>query len=78
MRIPGTKLQGWRAIAVGALGVYALVFILLNNHKLEVNFVFFKLKSHELLALLVVLACGFAVGYIWRARRGAEQEAAGR
>lgn len=69
VRIPGTKIQGGRAIAVGALGLYVLLFILLNNRKLEVDFVFFKLKSHELLALVVVLACGFAAGYIVHGRR---------
>jgi len=69
VRIPGTKIQGGRAIAVGALGLYALLFILLNNRKLEVNFVFFSLKSHELLALIVILACGFAAGYIVHGRR---------
>jgi len=69
VRIPGTKIQGGRAIAVGALGLYALLFILLNNRRLEVNFVFFKLRSHELLALIVILACGFAAGYIVHGRR---------
>ena len=69
VRIPGTKIQGGRAIAVAVLGLYALLFILLNNRKLEVNFVFFKLRSHELLALIVILACGFAAGYIVHGRR---------
>ena len=69
VRIPGTKIQGGRAIAVGALGLYTLLFILLNNRRLEVNFVFFKFRSHELLALVVILACGFAAGYFVHGRR---------
>jgi hypothetical protein len=69
VRIPGTRIQGGRAIAVGALGLYTLLFILLNNRRLEVNFVFFKFRSHELLALIVILACGFAAGYFVHGRR---------
>ncbi len=64
MRIPGTKLQGWRAIAVGALALYVLLFIVLNNRKLEINFVFFSIQSHELLALLVIVILSFAAGFI--------------
>jgi uncharacterized integral membrane protein len=68
-RIPGTHLEGWRAIAVGALAVYILLFVVLNRRKLEVNFVFFKVRSHELLALIVILALGFAAGFIVRGRQ---------
>ena len=68
-RIPGTKLQGWRAIAVAALGLYILVFVVLNNRKLEVNFVFFKVRSNELLALVVIVALSFAAGFIVAGRR---------
>jgi uncharacterized integral membrane protein len=69
VRIPGTNLQGWRAIAVGALGLYIVLFIVLNNRRLEVNFVFFKIRSHELLALLVIVLLGFAAGLIVGDRR---------
>ena len=69
VRIPGTHLQGWRAIAVGALALYVVLFILLNNHRLEINFVFFKLRSHELLALIVIVLLGFVAGFIVGARR---------
>jgi uncharacterized integral membrane protein len=68
-RIPGTHLEGWRAIAVGALAVYILLFIVLNRRRLEVNFVFFKVRSHELVALIVILALGFAAGFIVRGRQ---------
>ena len=69
VRIPGTKLEGWRAIVVGVLALYVVLFIILNNRKLEVNFVFFKIRSHELLALIVILLLGFAAGFIVSGRR---------
>jgi hypothetical protein len=67
-RIPGTDLRGWPAVLVGALGLYILLFIILNDRKLEVDFVVFSVKSNELLALLVILALGFAAGFIVRGR----------
>jgi len=71
VRIPGTKIQGRRAIAVGVLALYILLFVILNNHKLQVNFVFFKVRTHELLGLIVIAALGFAAGFIVRGRRQA-------
>jgi hypothetical protein len=71
VRIPGTNLRGGRAIAVGVLGVYVLLFVLLNRRHVEVNFVFFKIRGNELLALVLVLALGFAAGFIVRGRRQA-------
>jgi uncharacterized integral membrane protein len=64
IRIPGTNLRGWRAIAVGALALYIALFVALNNRKLEVNFVFFKVRSNELLALVVLVALSFVAGFI--------------
>jgi hypothetical protein len=80
-RIPGTDLRGWPAVGIGALGLYILLFIILNDRKLEVDFVAFSVKSNELLALLVILALGFAAGFVVRGRLrpttqpGAEQRA---
>jgi len=67
-RIPGTDLRGWPAVVVAALGVYILLFVIVNDRKLEVDFVLFSVKSNELLALLVILALGFAAGFIVRGR----------
>ena len=69
VRIPGTNLQGWRAVAVGGLALYVLVFIALNDRRLEVNFVFFKIRSNELLALVVLVILGFIAGFIMGGRR---------
>jgi uncharacterized integral membrane protein len=68
IRIPGTKLEGWRAIAVGIGALYLLLFIALNNHKVEVNFVFFKIRSHELLAFVLIVALSFGAGFFVRGR----------
>ena len=69
MRIPGTKLEGWRAIVVGVLAVYGLLFIILNRRHVEVNFVVYKVRTNELLGLIVILALGFAAGVIVGGRR---------
>jgi uncharacterized integral membrane protein len=68
-RIPGTNLRGWRAIAVAALAIYILVFVILNDRKLEVHFVFFKIRSNELVALIVIAVLAFVAGYIVGGRR---------
>jgi uncharacterized integral membrane protein len=69
VRIPGTNVRGWRAIAVGALGLYIVLFIILNNRELRVNFVFFETRSNELLSLIVIVILGFAAGFILGGRR---------
>ena len=69
VRIPGTKLEGWRAIAVGILALYVLLFIILNRRHVEVNFVFYRVRSNELLGLIVILLLGFAAGFIVGGRR---------
>jgi uncharacterized integral membrane protein len=69
VRIPGTKLEGWRAIAVGILALYVLLFVILNRRHVEVNFVFYKVRSTELLGLIVILLLGFAAGFIVGGRR---------
>jgi hypothetical protein len=68
VRIPGTSLQGGRAVAVGALALYVLLFIALNDRKLKVDFVLFSVQSNELLALIVIVGLGFAAGFIARGR----------
>jgi len=70
VRIPGTNVRGWRAIAVGALALYILLFIILNNRQLKINFVFFEVRSNELLSLIVIVILGFAAGFIVGGRRG--------
>jgi uncharacterized integral membrane protein len=75
VRIPGTNLEGGRAILVGVLALYVLLFIALNSRRLEVNFVFFKVRSNELIGLLVIMALSFAAGFLVR---GWQQSGGGR
>lgn len=63
-RIPGTNVQGWRAVAVFVLGLYVLLFLILNDRKLEVDFVFFTFKSNMLLALVLIVVLGFVAGFV--------------
>jgi uncharacterized integral membrane protein len=68
-RLPGTKLEGWRAVVVVLVAVYLVLFVVLNTRRVEVNFVFFKLRSHMLLAFALVIVLGFVIGYFFRGRR---------
>jgi uncharacterized integral membrane protein len=67
--VPGTNLRGGRAIAVVVLVVYLVLFVLLNTRRVQVNFVFFKLHSHVLIAFALVAVLGFLAGYFVRGRR---------
>ncbi len=63
-RIPGTKIEGWRAVMVVILGLYILLFLIVNNRKLKVDFVFFSVQSNELLALVVIVVLSFVAGFV--------------
>ena len=63
-RIPGTKIEGWRAVMVAILGLYILLFLIVNNRKLKVDFVFFSVQSNELLALVVLVVLSFVAGFV--------------
>jgi uncharacterized integral membrane protein len=69
VRIPGTNLQGNRAIAVGALILFLLLFIAANDRKLKVDFLIFSVQSNELLALILIAGLGFAAGFLIASRR---------
>ena len=69
IRIPGTSIAGVRALVVGALAVYVVLFIALNDEQVQLHFVFFRIRSNELLGLAVIAAFSFAAGYIVRGRR---------
>lgn len=68
VRIPGTSLQGNRAIAVGALVLFVLLFIAANDRKLKIDFLIFSVQSNELLALILIAGLGFAAGFIAHSR----------
>ena len=61
-------------ILIGLLGLYAVLFVLLNLDEVDVNFVFFSARISLFVAMLLLLAIGFAGGYLTgemrRRRRG--------
>jgi uncharacterized integral membrane protein len=69
VRIPGTSLEGGRAVAVIAIAIYVFLFVVLNSDRVTVNFVLFKFRTNELLGFLLIFVLGFAAGYIVRGRR---------
>ena len=70
LRIPGTNVRGWRALLFAVVGLYVLLFIILNAHKIGINFVFFTLRTSQLFALILVTALGFGAGLFVGTRRG--------
>jgi ABC-type glucose/galactose transport system permease subunit len=69
VRIPGTSLQGGRAVAVGAVVLFVLLFIAANDRRLKVDFLIFSVQSNELLALILIAGLGFAAGFMIASRR---------
>ena len=53
-----------RLILLGLLGLYLLLFIVLNNGQVTVNFVFFKTDISLIVGLVLAIVLGFAGGYI--------------
>ena len=69
---PGRGLQ-WKLIAWVAVAVYALVFLLLNNDKTDVSFVFFTVETRLIWLILLSMGLGAFLAILgprwWRARR---------
>ena len=68
---PGFK---WtpRRIAIGLISIYGLVLVFLNLHRTDVNFVFFTTSAPLFVLVVLALAVGFALGWLFddiRARR---------
>ncbi len=61
-----------RRIAVGVLVVYAVLLALFNRDSVAVNFVFFKTEASLFVVIVLAVALGFLVGWLFddiRARR---------
>jgi uncharacterized integral membrane protein len=69
----------WSLIALAAIGLYALVLILLNDEKVPIDFVFFSAEISKLVLIVLCLGLGFLGGFFFdrlrerRKRRGAAQ-----
>ena len=53
-----------RLVIAGLLIAYGVAFVLLNNDEIELNFIFFTQRASLVVALILIGALGFAVGFI--------------
>jgi uncharacterized integral membrane protein len=53
-----------RLILLGLLGLYLLLFIILNSGSVSVSFVFFSAKISLIVGLVLAIVLGFVSGYI--------------
>jgi lipopolysaccharide assembly protein A len=51
-------------ILAALLLVYAVIFVVLNSDEVKVNFLFFSTRISLVVAIVLVLAIGFAAGYL--------------
>ena len=54
-----------RRIILGVIVVYALVVVLANRDSVDVNFVVFKTSASLFVVLLLAIAFGFVVGWLF-------------
>jgi uncharacterized integral membrane protein len=62
----------WTLIVFGVLALYAVLLVILNDERVNVDFVFFTAKISKLILILLCLGIGFAAGFLadrWRERR---------
>jgi len=62
----------WKLILWGALALYAVLFLLVNSDKSDVNFVFFTVRTRLIWLILLSMALGAVLASIlprwWRSR----------
>ena len=63
---PGKK-SPWtpRRIILGVIALYALIVVLANRHSVDVNFVVFTTSASLFVVLLLAIAFGFVVGWLF-------------
>ena len=62
----------WKAILLGALGIYAILLIILNSKQVTVDFVFFSRQTRDIWLVLLSMALGALIVWLfprWRRRR---------
>jgi uncharacterized integral membrane protein len=59
-----------RLIALCAIGLFLLLFIILNSHEVKVSFVILSARVPLVFALVLAIGLGFAAGWLVRGRRG--------
>ena len=64
----------WKLVLWGVLAAYAVLFLLLNSDRQDVNFVFFNVETRLVWLILLSMALGAALALIgprwWDRRRG--------
>jgi hypothetical protein len=55
----------WRLVALGAVGLYGLLLVILNARQVRVHFVFFSTQASLVVLLLVTLGIGFLGGFLF-------------
>src|ERR1700748_1057036 len=53
-----------RYAAIGGIGIYVALFVVLNTHEVGISFVFFSLHVPVLFAVLVACAIGIVGGWL--------------
>jgi uncharacterized integral membrane protein len=65
----------WKVILLAALGIYALLLIILNAKTVSVDFVFFSHKTRVVFLVLLSMALGALImWFVPRKRRGRKEE----
>ena len=54
-----------RRIVLGVVVLYVLIVVLANRNQVAVNFVFFKTEASLFVVLLLAIAIGFVVGWLF-------------
>ena len=60
-------------IAIGALMLYSVLFVVLNSHNVSISFVFFSTHVPVLVALLVAGGIGVGAGWMLANRQSGRQ-----
>jgi uncharacterized integral membrane protein len=74
----GRKKGVWtpRRIILGIVLVYIVVVVLANRNQVAVNFVFFKTEASLFVVLLLAIAVGFVVGWLFEDLRDRRRQRA--
>jgi uncharacterized integral membrane protein len=62
-----------RLVAIGALVLYGVLFVVLNSHNVSISFVFFNTHVPVLVALLVAGGIGVGAGWLLANRQAGRQ-----
>jgi uncharacterized integral membrane protein len=63
----------WKLVLWGAVALYAVIFLLANSARRDVNFVFFTVRTRMIWLILLSMALGAVLGWLgprfWRSRK---------